>query len=445
MLLLLWAWLTASTARASSLADTVWLEMRLLGQGYQTRTVAGQLIDRRRISQWVSLRAVRLLGMDGLQLGLQLRIDSDLAAGAELQAGEEDLVDLLAAYASMRDLFGRLDVTLGRQLLLDELGFAQLDGLSAEGRLPGGLVLGVQCGLDVRDRTWLGEEIVELDGVESGEVPAAVLGASLGFQRSWLWAGVQYRRTMLWAEGWPLDDERLGGSASLRLADGTLGLDAGAAYHLARDRLERLRADGFARCDLGRAGSLRIELGLLHERPLFALDSIFNFFSPAPFGELHAGLRWDAGEVLSVRAASFHRLYREADDDASFRGGTVHGGRLEGRLALGRGGHASASASFEQGETGLRWLLCPALRWILMDGRLQLDARALAIGSQDPVQESLSAVTLGSSAGATWRFRRDQAVHATAELNGNRLNPLQFRLLVVLDLAFGLGAGGGET
>ena len=81
-----WAWtivllvvLLVSVQRVR--AADVDLNLTVVGQGYQTRTAAGDLLDRRRVTQWVDLRAGRLLGLDDLSLQISFRFDAELGLG----------------------------------------------------------------------------------------------------------------------------------------------------------------------------------------------------------------------------------------------------------------------------------------------------------------------------------------------------------------------------
>ena len=427
----------------------------MVGQGYQTRTMSGELLDRRRITQWAGLRAMRLFGLDGLHLQVSFRFDTDMGLSGDPEPDPGDLAELLTATLRLRRLFDRVDVTLGRQMLLNEIDFCQFDGLRLDVRLPWHLGLRLVSGLAVRDRSWLGNDVLELDGVEQGHVPAALIGAGLLFRMSEIRAGLDYLRIVLWEDGWPLDSERLAASASVRLFRRRLGLDGGATFDLAQDSFERVRADLWGRLPWPGEG-LRIEAGWLQSRPHFALDSIFNFFSPAPFWQIHAGLRWDrtssptSDQAGSVRLSYYHRGYRRGDSERpeaageppSVPGVTVDGIDLDGRMSWGRTGFFWLALGFEDGAAGRRWLAAPGLQWEVWFERLWIEGRAVLVSNDDPLEDRFDALTLGGSAGARWLFGGGQTLVVVAELNGNRVAPLRFRLLAVLDLTFSFGPGG---
>ena len=414
-------------------AADVDLNLTVMGQGYQTRTADGELLDRRRVTQWVDLRAARLLGVDDLSLQISFRFDAELGLGDVLDDSSSRADLMLASFRW--HVYTPIDLVLGRQLVIDELDFLFFDGLTAEIRLPAHLTLRVLGGFAVRDKSFMGGEELELDGVEDGSIPAPLVGAGLRFAFRDIWAGVEYRRVVLWEDGWPADDERLGASLSLRMFQRTLGLDAGATFNLLQDLWQRLHGDLFYRLP-GPLEQFRLEAGYLHSRPLFSMDSIFNFFSPAPFDEFHGGVRWDPSRALSLRLAYTHRRYSGGAD------WNVDGVDLDSRLYLSRGRWILLTAGFEDGAVGRRWIAAPRVVWELLDGTLLAEGRGVISSFDDPLQENQHALTLGASGALTWRFSAEHALVIMAELNGNRINPLQFRLLGVLDLAFHFGSGG---
>jgi hypothetical protein len=190
---------------------------------------------------------------------------------------------------------------------------------------------------------------------------------------------------------------------------------------------------------------VRVEGGYLLSRPRYALDSIFHFFSPAPFHEIHAGVRAGDRHRWSVRVAYTHRRYQHAGDEDGAGDGAgwqVHGADLDGRMRVGRQGQVAMFAGFEDGASGRRWLVAPRVSWDLSNRAWILDGRAFVSSFADPVQDNQHAVTVGASAAATWRFAERHALMILAELNGNRFFPVQLRVTAVLDLAFLFGPGG---
>jgi hypothetical protein len=426
-------------------ASEVEIDFLTITQGYQSRTLSGDLLDRRRITQWASLRAMRLLDVDGLGLSVSFRFDTDLGL-PEGDYGVGPRIEMLAASFAAKNLLDAFDLTLGRQLLIDSIDFCEFDGLRLDLRLVSSFDLGVGLrllsGLQVRDRSWLGGDYLELDGVEMGEVPAPLLGVGLWASWQGLFASVDYRRVVLWQDGWPLDSERLGAAGAARLLGRRLGLDASAVFDLAQDRFQRIQADLWGRLPWPVKG-LRIEVGTLRSRPHFALDSIFHFFSPAPFWQVQAGLGWHAprgpGLGGSLRASFFHRGYEEGQpgtDDG------VDGLQVDGRLRWSAAGFVWLSAGYEQGVRGERWLLAPGVDFQLLPSALSLQGRLLLMSNRDSSNPGFDTLVGGGSAGVRWVFGPQRSVLLVADLNGSRINPLRFRLLAVVDLAFTFGRAG---
>ncbi len=435
-----------SSGGAARAAD-VDLRFTVIGQGYQTRTAAGDFLDRRRLVEWVDLRAGRLLGIQDLSFETSFRLDTELGFDDDLDAMGNDLAELMLAKVSWRRIGGRLDLTVGRQLLLDELDFLLFDGLRTDVQMPAGLSFRLIAGFEVRNHSLLGGQELELDGVEGDTLPAPVVGVGLNFDSSWLQAELAYRRMLLWTQDWPLLEERLGASGSVLLWQRRIGLDGGAVFDLLEDQWDRLRASGWFRLPAFFDG-IRIEAGYLRSRPHFSLDSIFNFFSPAPFNEYRAGLRWDPRfrgmPLMSYRLGYTRRGYLEmpADDSgADWTGGGVNGIDFDGRLWAGRRLVISMAGAYEDGSVGKRWLLAPRVMIEIAERRLLLDGRAVIMSFDDSLQENQYALTLGCSAAVTWRFARNQAIVILGQLNGNRINPLRFRMLAVLDLSFHFNPG----
>ncbi len=69
-----------------SQASEVDLRLSLIGQGYQTRTATGQLLDRRRLIQWIDLRAQRLLDIEGFSFETSFRFNAEFGFGDDLEA-----------------------------------------------------------------------------------------------------------------------------------------------------------------------------------------------------------------------------------------------------------------------------------------------------------------------------------------------------------------------
>ncbi len=433
----------------AAFASRVQVDLLTIGQGYQTRTITGELLDRSRVTQWASLNAYGLWGTEGTSLDLQMRFDTDFGLWIDGKSDTSDL-ELMNFTLRMNELLPWLDVSLGRQVILDEIDFLELDAVRLHVHLPWGLKLGLLGGFAVRDRTWLGGGVLELDGVEQGDVPAPVIGASLGFFSDCLNMGMDYRRVMLWDDDWPIESERIAAWAQGSLLHRKLGVEAGATYDLAQDDFQRIHADAWVKTPWPWKGA-RIEAGFLQLSPHYSLDSIFNLFSPDPFWQVRIGLRVGLPEPTlkaSARFGFYHRAYEGSGRwEGDYAGmvnadGQVNGFQIDGRLGLGQRGAAWVYAEYEDGAAGRRWLFSPGVNWDLLEDILSLNARAILLQVSDGYDSRYDLFNFGSSAGARWNFGVGRALIVTTEFNSNRINALSFRTLLVLDLSFAYGPGG---
>jgi hypothetical protein len=165
------------------------------------------------------------------------------------------------------------------------------------------------------------------------------------------------------------------------------------------------------------------------------MDSIFHFFSPAPFDEAAGGLRFSPRRGLSVRLAYTRRDYR-AGSGGDGAGWSVDGVDLDGRVTLFPGARISLLAGYEDGAVGRRWMVAPRFAIEVADRRVHIDGRGYLLSFEDPVQDNQHALTIGCSAAVNWHFGKTHALMLMADLNGNRFHPLELRLFMVVDLAF---------
>lgn len=419
---------------ASGRASEIDLGVQTVGQGYDVLAAGGELLLRRRLTHWIVLDANRLFESERLAFSLDFRLDADLEDSAGAHGGREAL--LTRAELRVTAVPERLRFRLGRLWQFSELGFFRFDGVHLEGRPLSRLPLELYAGFAVRDSSILGDMELVLPGTTDDPL-SPVVGARLSWAGAMNRLEVDYRRMVAWQDGWPLQEERLAATGALRLFDGKLGLDAGAAYNLLLDGFDRVRADTFASLPI--AGTRwRAELGALYLRPFFSQDSIFNFFSPEPFAEAHGGasLSWAEGKTARLRLR--HRWYLNVAPDAYPP--TATGIEAEGGLPVGREGSVSAYATFEDGAAGRRYLILMSWRGAPGENWL-LEGRALLSGFSDPVQPHQRALGGGGAVGTTWIFGTGRALHLLLEANGNRLLPFTVRVLVVLDLGFHFQGG----
>jgi len=244
-----------------------------------TRTVS---VDRTDVRQRLRLDAWRLgegtAVRDGprFDLVLDLEVGSDLGPVPEVidavPDGRRVVLDLYAAELRVDDAFGVLDARIGRQRVLDALGFTALDGAVAELWLMPHVTLRVLGGLEVR-RTWnhFGPDLYETGDTGLRDAPGGVIG--LGVRTRDLGphaVDVAWRRTL--DDGGTLRDE-IGALAAIRLM-APLDAIVAAVFDLVYLRPSELRMGLGWRVN----PRTRVDAEWLRLHPTFAADSIWSAF-----------------------------------------------------------------------------------------------------------------------------------------------------------------------
>jgi hypothetical protein len=244
----------------------------------------------------------------------------DTPAGFGIPAVDDphDL-ELPYAYVDWRDVIeGRVDLRLGRQLLMDDLDWFSLDGIKATVWLDRENSLQLYAGQPVPYEAFLSSEPFLYDGTELIDGPSLTLGGSGHFQLGEdVTFGVAYRHTFQFRGTdlefaarptvLPTDENeadlvRLISGGEVGVNEATLGLSA--AYTLRALHTE-VYAHGvysflFGELDRARAGAtwtpletVRAQAEYLRVQPRFAADSIFNYFNIKPYdrGRLDVALQ----------------------------------------------------------------------------------------------------------------------------------------------------------
>lgn len=234
--------------------------------------------------------------------------DTPQAFGIPAVDGAHDL-QLPYAYVDWRDVIqGRLDLRLGRQLLIDDLDWFSLDGVKGTVWIDRENSLSVYVGQPVPYDTFLSSDPFLYDGTEIIDGPHVTLGGSGHFRLGEDFSfGLAYRHTFVF-RGTDLDfaarpvvlptDQneadlvRTISGGKVGVEEATLGLSA--AYTL-RSIDTEIYAHGvysflFGSLDRARAGAswtpretVRAQVEYLRVQPRFAADSIFNYFNIKPY------------------------------------------------------------------------------------------------------------------------------------------------------------------
>lgn len=310
----------------------------------------GSLVPRRSIVQQLQLGANDLAG-DGqgkLALGGVLRIGTDFgvtyAQAAALDGYEERSLAVPYLVLEGRELWGgRLDLGLGRQLLVEPLDFVLFDGARATLRGPGHLGIEALGGWLVRREVSLvGLEDLEPDGTPLGLDDSPTFGGSLLVHGlDWLRARLSYRQER---DGPDVGRSALALSAGLQPVR-WVALDAGWVRDLLGQRDEELSAW----LTLHWPSPLRWTAKVAQVAPRLDAGSIFAMFDlqPVQTWSLHGEAR--LGGWLIGAGVLHRRFFDETAADAA--------GTTLPRFA------GSPAASAEGLDLQLRWQ--PRAAWQL--------------------------------------------------------------------------------
>jgi hypothetical protein len=449
-----------------------------IGQGYQLRAGNDALVNRRRITQYLSLDVYdlgpkdiygRALERNQFYISMQLRFDSELGDYENLRelsgrTPQRELsqarLDLLWAHAGVRNLGGFMDLRLGRQIIVDLFDFQSFDGLAVEARTPFHLAFEAWGGLRVAGTAPFDSLVFRTDGVALGGNAAGSLAARQeeAYQPTFgiaakLWglrdiqARVSYLRTASFTgeprpEAEPTSgviDERVAVTVRGRLF-GIVIPWAAMRWDILGGRLGELQAG--ARFFIKQAHSLAAEY--VFAAPTFDGDSIWNVFGSEAFND--ARLTYDgAFGRFRVFARGFARFF--ADHKTSYAG--VDPGPLPIGPSLAAGGSAGARADFMRGFVRLDGYYEDGYGG--EKGGVDASARVRVWGSDDKglgFDGRISYIyfdqthSFGLQAGVRWAITQGAVFHVLVEENTNRFYASQFRLLALLDLSFLLGPRG---
>jgi hypothetical protein len=480
--------LCALTAPARAYDFDIYAET--IGQGYQLRAADDTLVNRRRLTQYLGLEVYNLgprdvvgrpVDRNQFYISTSMRFEADLgdypnyrelsgrSAEREFQPTR---FDLLWAYLGGRNLFGFLDLKLGRQVFLDLYDFRALDGLDLDFKTPFYVGLEVWGGLNVTGQAPVDSPIYRVDGVALGGNPIGSLGQrqedaleptfgfalhSIGVRD--LNVRISYLRTMSFT-GDPRQpgenelgviEEKLAVTARGRLLKGRLILWAGFRYDVLAGLVDQIH--GGARVQL--AGARHgINLEYVYDAPTFDGDSIWNVFAAEPFNDVRLSYDLAIGRWRGY-ARGFARLF--ANDKLTSSGhslptmldaGVAYGGSLGAWLDVKRG-YVRLDAYYEDGYGGIKAGVDASARVALyrdLQTGLVAEARLDYVHFKDDSRTIDHADSFGVQAGLRYSFVRGVMLHLLLEENVNRFYDSQLRLLAVLDVSWWLGPrGGGYT
>jgi hypothetical protein len=356
-------------------------------------------------------------------------------------------VDLPFAYLEVTNLArGRLDLRVGRQLVVDPLGFFLFDGGHA--RLDLGAAASVEAygGWETRSGFPLSNGRYERDGLLRADrsawdrsiatavvdrAAAAVAGAALDLR-----AGDRLDARVTWRRTWSDDgvaEEAVAGRADLLLGASVRAF--GEAVYMVPMATVTTAAVGVEGAP-ARGGRWSVEL--LRVRPVFDLTSVWASFWIDPTDEARASVSLPLSRAVDLSLGVWGRRYaldsESPANDAPALGAPLNaGGSAAVRVRRPRWDGA-LRASLEGGDLGLRGNADLSLRvWLLRRG-LRLDALVSLAHVRDALRADRSLDGLGLVLGATVPLGRVAQVSVSLEDDLNGVVGHRVRAVGVLEI-----------
>jgi hypothetical protein len=439
--------------------------LRTIGQGYQLRRFGAdgtnELLSRRRLTQYMDLSVfdlapARWRGDDGdrniLYFDASLRFDSDFGGymlgrpggDDEIRELKQSQLDILYAFLGGRNVGGRVDFQLGRQIHFDLVDFFAFDGGDAIVRLTRHVAVQAFAGTEVRGELPLSAPIYELDGTSAGSRDPAtrpgqssmlrpLVGAALagGRDDGPLRARLAYRRV------WSATADRLPGEPESGVNDEKLSLTANAgwrnrAYAAAGVRFNLLLGvfdDQQLLVKLRMLGRQWLTLEHAYLAPTFDGDSIWNVFSVGAYRDLRAIYEVALGPEVKAYARGFVRFFTAS--------GRAEGGSLGAVWRRGRG-LVRADGYWDDGYGG-RKLGVDAFARLAVTRAFDLEGRLTgyhwrADASDGAGTTNNGGSVFGAQAGGRWRLGQGVRLHLLAEDNVGTYYQSQFRGLAVVEV-----------
>ena len=386
--------------------------LRNLNRFYQTLDVAGWALASGDIDVVVSLRY-------DTDFGTGFRRDTPPGEPLPAVDGRNDF-DLLYAYVDWRNVIPRrLDLRLGRQVLIDDLAWYSLDGLRLTGHVykdgEDYVDVSVYAGLPVQFEVVFSSEPLLNDGIAAYDGDGLFHGVAFGGTASarffrFLSASIAYRQELVFrgddltvfpggvgedrSEGTiGLQESRLGASIGYTFKPLDLDLFARLNWDLLLGELEQARA-GIA---YNPTRGIHAQVEYLRVRPRFVGDSIFNFFNIFPYDrgrvevnvEVLPGLELHGGYLVQLFSGANVSRNNDGSGGQGFDGSDVTHGPMGGvryrtrRWGAGVYAEAATNSGGEiayGGSYRLGWVYGD---FTFLDERLTADARVSVTQTQN--------------------------------------------------------------
>ena len=465
------------------------VDLRTIGQGYQVRGFApdgsNELLSRRRLTQYLDLAVSDIgpsawHGDDGgrnlFTFDASMRLDADFGGyllGAPTGAAaipelKQSQLDILYAYFGGRNVGGRLDFQLGRQIHFDLVDFYAFDGADLLLHLSRLFAVEALAGTEVRGELPLSSPIYELDGTSAGSrdpatrpdqnsmlapmagaaiavgAPSGAATARLAFRE--VWSATADRQPGEPASG--VNFEALSLTAAAHWRD-RITISGGIRYNILFDELDDEQL------------ALRVKVTprqwvtLEHDflAPTFDGDSIWNVFATGAYRDLRASYEVALPRGVKAYARGFVRFFTATPDEVATVGpyagqdvgAAAPGGRRAEGASLGAAwrsarGMARADAYWDDGYGG-RKLGGDATARFKVRRPLELEARATGYTWRSDLQTTGTTgegVVFGLQGGGRVQLGPGVRLHLLLEDNVGTFYSSQFRGLAMVELDAGL-------
>ena len=454
------------------------IDVRTIGQGYQVRGYApggaNQLLTRRRLTQSLNLNVFDIEpdrwrdatgARNNVFVDVSLRFDTDFGGYMlnrprgtdEIRELQQNQVDVLYAFVGGRDIAGRIDFQLGRQIHFDMVDFYSFDGADATVRVLPPLVVEAFAGTEVRGERPLASPVFELDGTSAGSRDPAtrpaqssqlrpLAGAAIALE-GWAPLGVRLAYRRMWSAtadrlpGEPesgIDDEKVSLTGTAKWG-GRVFATFGVRYNLLVAAFDDQQLA--VRVRLTARQSLAIEHAYL--APTFDGDSIWNVFSTGAYRDLRAAYELAPAPGVRAYARAFTRIFtRTPDETIAGRdlGAEAPGGRLAGGATVGADARRArlfvrAGGYFEDGYGGRKTGGDLTARYALRPGSWELEGRLTGFEWRSDLQpETNHGVVFGVQAGSRYELATGMRVHLLAEDNLGTFYRTQVRALAMFEV-----------
>jgi len=470
-------------------------------QAYDVRSPTGQtVLERTRFTSALGVNLYDILGHDPrrrdapeLSFRARVRYDADYGVGGSesnpinavsFVPGTRDgagMVDLMYAYLEGRRFaHGALGFKLGRQYMVDSLGWWSFDGAEVKATFPFYLAVEAYGGLEVRGGLPLSTPRFEAGGVWRGDrsgwdpllypqfQPADVapaFGAALEASGvTWLRSRLTYRRVYdtgsVGLTEFPNANLPPTTYSATRISTDRLGyaveadlrrwgsVKAGLAYDLYDVRFSQI----YAALELFATKRLTLGLDYDYFAPTFDGDSIWNVFAGEPVNDVSARASYVHGH-LAVSAGATARVYTvdtAPSNPASASPNlapTNAGYYPTNGHPFDEGGDVSARYRWGEGSVGLRGAVnvgdAGDRVGVDVSGQRVLETRYLFKGRagvwqwDDKLRPDRDATNVGYMLGVGYRFAPRCQTMFEWQHDMNRLVGQRFRALLTLGVAYG--------